>query len=113
MNKILAEQIFAGQSPDDLLPLAWVVWLGIFVLGLVLAIRRSRARARMMAPGRRLKGPQMVTVKEFNQWSGESGIGFVTTQLKQTLAIPRWLESSHVMIMATRARGKAFCNGEC
>ena len=62
MNQILAGQILAGQSPDDLVSLAWVVWLGIFVLGLVLAIRRNRARARMMAPGRRLKGPLMVTV---------------------------------------------------
>src|SRR5215467_14621800 len=83
MNQMLVESIYKGPSPDDLIPLAWVVWLGILVLGLVLAIRRNRARARMMAHGRRLKGPQLVTVQEFNHWSGESGIGFLTTQRKQ------------------------------
>jgi type IV secretory pathway TraG/TraD family ATPase VirD4 len=107
MNQMLAESIYKGPSPDDLIPLAWVGWLGIFVLGLVLAIRRNRARARMLAHGRRLKGPQMVTVQEFNQWSGESGIGFVTTQRKQKLAIPRSLESSHIMIMGDTGAGKS------
>jgi hypothetical protein len=107
MNQTLAESIYKGPSPDDLVPFAWVGWLGIFVLGLVLGIRRNRARARMLAHGRRLKGPQMVTVQEFNQWSGGSGIGFVTTQGKQTLAIPRSLESSHIMIMGDTGAGKS------
>jgi hypothetical protein len=69
----------------------------------------NSARAR----GRRLKGPQLVTLEEFNQWSGESGMGFVTTQRNKTLAIPQSLESSHVMIMGDTGGGKAFCNGEC
>ena len=107
MNQMLAESIYKGPTPDDLIPLAWVGWLVIFVLGLVLAIRRSRTRVRMIAHGRRLKGPQMVTVQDFNQWSGESGIGFVTTQRNQTLAIPRSLESSHVMIMGDTGAGKS------
>ena len=113
MNPMLAELIYKGPTPDDLIPLALVGWLGIFAFGLVLAMRRNRARARMIANGRRLKGPQMVTVQEFNQWSGASGIGFVTTQRKQTLAIPRSLESSHVMIMGDTGAGKAFSNGGC
>lgn len=40
--------------------------LGVFVLGLIMAIPRDRARVRMLEHGRRLRGPQMVTVKEFN-----------------------------------------------
>ena len=107
MNQMLAESIYKGPTPDDLIPLAWVGWLGIFVLGLILAIRRNRARVRMLAHGRRLKGPQMVTVQAFSHWSGNSGIGFVTTQGKQTLAIPRSLESSHLMIMGDTGAGKS------
>jgi len=70
MHQMLSEWIYEGQSPDDLIRPAWFGALGIFVLGLVLAIPRDRARVRMLEHGRRLKGPQMVTVKEFNQWSG-------------------------------------------
>jgi type IV secretory pathway TraG/TraD family ATPase VirD4 len=108
MEKTLAEWIYDGQTPDDLIRPAWIGALGIFVLGLVMAIPRDRARKRMLEHGRRLKGPQMVTVKEFNQWSGGSGIGFVTTKRKQTLSIPRSFESSHVMIMGDSGAGKSI-----
>ena len=83
MHQMLSEWIYEGQSPDDLIRPAWFGALGIFVLGLVLAIPRDRARVRMLEHGRRLKGPQMVTVKEFNQWSGGNGIGFATTRAKR------------------------------
>jgi len=63
--------------------------------------------AGLASTGGGLKGPQMVTVQEFSQWSGESGIGFVTTQRRQTLAIPCSLESSHVMIMGDTGAGKS------
>lgn len=69
MHEMLAEWIYDHQSPDDLIRPAWMGALGVFVLGLVLAIPRDRARLHMLEHGRRLKGPQMVTVKEFNRWS--------------------------------------------
>jgi hypothetical protein len=107
MHQMLADWIYDGQSPDDLIRPAWVGALGIFVLGLVMAIPRDRARVRMLEHGRRLKGPQMVTVKEFNQWSGGNGISFATTKRKETLAIPRSFESSHVMVMGDSGTGKS------
>src|ERR1700733_8837087 len=108
MNQMLSEWIYEGQTPDDLIRPAWFGALGIFVLGLVLAIPRDRARVRMLEHGRRLKGPQMVTVKEFNQWSGGNGIGFETTKRGQTLSIPRAFGSSHVMIMGDTGAGKSI-----
>ena len=110
MHQMLSEWIYEGQSPDDLIRPAWFGALGIFVLGLVMAIPRDRARVRMLEHGRRLKGPQMVTVKEFNQWSGGSGIGFATTKRKQTLSIPRAFEPSHVMIMGDTGTGKSIAD---
>jgi hypothetical protein len=108
MNQMLAQRIFDGQSPDDLIRPAWFGALGVFVLGFGLAIPRDRARRRMQEYGRRLKGPQMVTVKEFNQWSGANGIGFLTTKGRQTLSIPRSLESSHMMMMGDTGSGKSI-----
>ena len=108
MNRMLAEWIYAGQSPDDLIRPAWVGALGIFGLGLVLAIPRNRARRRRIEEqGRRLKGPEMVTVKEFNQWSGADGISFPTTTGRESLSIPRLLESSHMMMMGDTGAGKS------
>jgi len=107
MNRMLAEWIYAGQSPDDLIRPAWVGALGAFVLALVLAMLRNRTRRRIEEPGRRLKGPEMVTVKEFNRWSGADGISFLTTTGRESLSIPRSLESSHMMMMGDTGAGKS------
>src|SRR3984957_4834361 len=107
MKQILAGQIFAGQSPDDLIRPAWVGALGFLVLGLVFAIPRDRARRSKKDEGRRLKGPEMVTVTEFNRRSGADGISFLTIESKQSLSIPRSLESSHMMMMGDTGAGKS------
>jgi hypothetical protein len=101
MNQMLLERIYEGQTPDDLIRPAWVGALLVLVLGLILAIAQNRARRRNQEEGRRLKGPQMVTVREFNEWSGTDGISFLTTESRQLLSIPRSLESSHIMIMVS------------
>jgi hypothetical protein len=107
MHQTLSDWIYDGQTPDDLVRPAWLGGLGVLVIGLVLAIPRDRARKRVLHEGRRLKGPQMVTVKEFNQWSGASGIAFTTTEKKESLSIPRSFESSHMMIMGDSGAGKS------
>ena len=107
MKQILAGQIFAGQSPDDLIRPAWVSALGFLVLGLVFAIPRDRARRGKKDEERRLKGPEMVTVGEFNRQSGADGISFLTSESKQSLLIPRSLESSHMMMMGDTGAGKS------
>lgn len=106
MQQILSDRIYQGQTPDDLVRPAWVGGLGVLVIGLVLAIPRDRARRRILQEGRRLKGPQLITVKEFNQWSGANGIGFTTTN-KESLSIPRSFESSHIMVMGDSGSGKS------
>src|SRR5216684_4533737 len=107
MNQMLLERIYEGQTPDDLIRPAWVGALLVLVPGLILAILRDRARRRNPEEGRRLKGPQMVTVGEFNEWSGTDGISFLTTESRQLLSIPRSLESSHIMIMGDTGAGKS------
>jgi hypothetical protein len=107
MNRMLAELIYAGQTPGDLIWPAWAGALGIFVLGLVLPIPRKRRRRQIEEEGCRLKGPEMVTVKEFNRSSGADGINFLTAESRQSLSIPRSLESSHIMIMGDTGAGKS------
>jgi hypothetical protein len=107
MNQMLLERIYEGQTPDDLIRPAWVGALLVLVLGLILGIARDRARRRSQEEGRRLKGPQTVTVREFNEWSGTDGISFLTTESRRLLSIPRSLKSSHIMIMGDTGAGKS------
>lgn len=106
MKQILAAQIFADQSPDDMIRPAWVGALGFLVVGLIFAIPRDRARGGKDHETR-LKGPEKVTVREFNRQSGGDGISFLTTESKQSLSIPRSLESSHMMMMGDTGAGKS------
>jgi len=108
MNRMLAELIYAGQSPGDLIWPAWAGALGVFVLSLLLAVLwRNGARRHSEEDGRRLKGPEMVTVKEFNKKTGADGITFLTTRGRESLSIPRSLESSHMMMMGDTGSGKS------
>jgi hypothetical protein len=108
MHRMLAHRIYNGQS---VIGVSWPAWAGglcVFILGMVLAFRRNRARHDFLEDGRRrLRGPQVVTVKEFNRWSRADGVGFVTTNKGEVLRIPRSLESSHMMIMGDSGAGKS------
>ena len=114
MNQILAGPIFAGHSVPVLLLPAWGGFLGFLVVGLIFANYMDRARDRDKVAARRLKGPELVSVKQFNQWSGADGISFLTTEKKflttkkkRSLSIPRSLESSHIIIMGDTGAGKS------
>ena len=107
MHQKLAQSIYHDQSVTELSWPAWSGAIGVFVLGLAWAIRRNLGRHGSLEDGRRLKGPQLVTVKEFNRWSRADGIGFTTTTRGEMLRIPRSFESSHMMIMGDSGTGKS------
>ena len=58
MNRMLAELIYAGQSPGDLIWPAWAGALGIFVLGLVLANPKEPAATADRGRGMQTQRPR-------------------------------------------------------
>ena len=108
MEQILREQVFSGQSTNDLLRPTWVSALAFFVVGLLFVIIRDRVHQRRHKDEEiRLKGPETVTVKDFNRRTSGDGLSFLTTEKKKALRIPRSLESSHIMIMGDTGAGKS------
>ncbi len=69
MHQKLAQSIYHDQSVTELSWTAWGGGLFARILGIGWAIRRNFAPRDLINDGRRLKGPQIVTVKEFNRWS--------------------------------------------
>ena len=107
MHQLLAQSIYGGRS---VIELAWPAWAGgfvVFAVGIVLAVRQSKIR-RAFEAGLRLKGPQILTVKEFNRWSRADGVGFLTTNGNEMFRIPRSFESSHMMVMGDSGTGKSI-----
>jgi type IV secretory pathway TraG/TraD family ATPase VirD4 len=116
LHELLAHWIYNDQSLTDLAKPALWGGLGVFLVGLVVAIPKDAARRRERKEGRRLKGPELVTVAEFNRRNRSDGIGFVQQErtLKQrlfgevlSLTLPRRIESSHILIMGDSGTGKS------
>ena len=107
MHHVLGQWVYGGQSVIGFSWLAWAGGVGVFLLGMVWVLRHNRGRYHLLRDGRRLRGPHLVTVKEFNRWSGADGIGFATTNKGEMLRIPRSFESSHLMIMGDSGTGKS------
>jgi Type IV secretion-system coupling protein DNA-binding domain len=111
LHTFLRHWIYRDRAIADVLRPA--VWSGLVVLvgGLLVAVPKDAARARERRQGRRLKGPELVSVARFNRRYRTDGIGFVRPARRfrrsTWLRIPRAIESSHVLIMGDSGTGKS------
>jgi hypothetical protein len=111
LHRFLQHWIYRDQSLLDLvMPAVWGA-LGLGILGLLLAVPMDLARARERRHGRRLKGPELVTVGQFNRRLGGDGIGFRQRRsrlgLTPIVRLPRATESSHLFLMGDSGTGKS------
>jgi type IV secretory pathway TraG/TraD family ATPase VirD4 len=115
LHAFLGHWIYRDQSFTEFLRPALWGGLGVFFVGLLIAIPKDAARARARKEGRRLKGPELVTVRKFNRRNRSDGIGFEQKQsfLQKafgrvpTLRLPRVIEPSHILIMGDTGTGKS------
>jgi hypothetical protein len=116
LYEFLGHWIYRDQTLTDLLRPGLWGGLGVFIVGLIVAIPKDAARARIRKEGRRLKGPELVTPQKFNRRNRSDGIGFELTErtLKQrlfgevpSLKIPRAIEPNHILIMGDTGTGKS------
>jgi type IV secretory pathway TraG/TraD family ATPase VirD4 len=107
--------IYADQALTDL---AWPSLIAVFVVviaGLLIAIPKDAQWARSRRHGRRLKGPELVSARQFNRRMRANGVSFVQMPrlaaklfgIRPALAIPRAIESSHLLIMGDSGTGKS------
>ncbi len=73
LHEFLAHWIYQDQTLTDLAKPALWGGLGVLLVGLVLAIPMDSARKRIRKHGRRLKGPELVTVRAFNRRNRSDG----------------------------------------
>jgi type IV secretory pathway TraG/TraD family ATPase VirD4 len=115
LHDLLGHWIYQDQTITDLAkPELWG-GLGMFLVSLLVVVPKDVARARARKHGRRLKGPELVTPRQFNRRTRSGGISFVQQQsLKdKTLRKKRWvgirrdIESSHILVMGDSGKGKS------
>jgi type IV secretory pathway TraG/TraD family ATPase VirD4 len=107
--------VFEDQSWWDLVRRACYGGLGVFVIGLGLAIPAERKRRQAVKNGRRLRGPELVTAGEFNRRNRSDGLGFVNRERTfgevllgdgRALRLPKEEENNHFLIMGDSGKGK-------
>src|SRR5258708_26105565 len=106
LGSYLKQQVYSGASIVDLFQ--WPIILGaIALLGqLPLSIAKDIRRRKQMKYGRRLKGPILVTPRQFNKAFEGTGIGLKVDRCRKMLRIPQRAEDQHFEIIGDTASGK-------
>ena len=99
-HRLLGEWIYRNQTLTDLAaPAAWTV-VAVFAVGLFVALPKDAARRRAQRLGRRLKGPELVTVGTFNRRTGGDGLVVIQRQ-KLMVRLAAWLVTRPPVVRLT------------
>jgi type IV secretory pathway TraG/TraD family ATPase VirD4 len=102
----LKRTIYEGNSLLDLYELPLLFGFLALVVQLPFTIRKDVRRRKELKYGRRLKGPEMLSPKDFNKLVHGSGIGIKTDEMKPMIRIPEHAEAQHMQIIGDTGAGK-------
>jgi hypothetical protein len=106
LSAYLKAAIYGGDSLFDIYKLPIFLGLVSLIIQLPFSIAKDVRRRRQLRYGRRLKGPEMLTPKEFNSRVGGDGIGVKTDEMKAMIRIPVRAEAQHMQIIGDTGAGK-------
>lgn len=107
LSRWLRGTFFEGQSLLEMFSPSLIEGFGVLLLCLFFAVRADVKRFKQLKYGRRLKGPVMLTPKEFNATLKGQGMGIRTSEKGTILRIPRTEEAKHIQIMGDTGAGKS------
>ena len=106
LNAYLRSAVFGGEQLRDIYQLPLLFGFLSLLAQLPFSIRKDILRRKELKYGRRLKGPVLLTPRQFNKTVSGDGIGFVTTEAKEMMRIPLHAESQHIELMGDTGAGK-------
>jgi hypothetical protein len=106
LYEYLRNAIYKGDEFRKIYELPLLFGLLSLVLQLPFSVRKDLKRRKQMRYGRRLKGPERLTPREFNRKVRGDGIGIKTDGLTEMLRIPAKAEAQHLQIIADTGAGK-------
>jgi len=108
LNAYLKSAVYGGDSLFDLYELPLLFGLASLAIQLPFSIAKDVRRRKKLRYGRRLKGPEMMTPKEFNRAVQGDGIGIKTDGMKAMIRIPERAEAQHLQIIGDTGGGKTM-----
>jgi type IV secretory pathway TraG/TraD family ATPase VirD4 len=116
LHAYLGHWIYQDKSVWDYIARSVYYGGAVFALLLFVTVAKDRKRTEVLRKGRRLQGPELVTVEEFNRRKQSDGIGFwveprnLWERLRRkrvSVHIPKSQEAHHMMIMGDTGAGKS------
>jgi hypothetical protein len=108
LNAYLKSAVYGGDSLFELYKLPLLFGLVSLLIQLPFSIGNDVRRRKGLRYGRRLKGPEMMTPREFNNRVGGDGIGIKTDGMKPMIRIPERAEAQHMQIIGDTGAGKTM-----
>jgi type IV secretory pathway TraG/TraD family ATPase VirD4 len=106
LTAYLKSTVFEDESLWEIYKLPLLFGFLSLLAQLPFSITKDIARRKRMKYGRLLKGPVMLTPREFNKTVQGDGIGFKTTEAKEMMRIPLQAEAQHIELMGDTGAGK-------
>jgi type IV secretory pathway TraG/TraD family ATPase VirD4 len=106
LRNYLKQRVYGGAGLGDIFEWPLVFGLLALLVQLPFSIVKDIRRRKEMKYGRRLKGPVLVTPKQFNRAFQGTGIGIKTDGCREMLRIPIRAEDQHFEIIGDTGSGK-------
>jgi len=103
----LGHEVYGDTTLSSMFSVPLYCGLLALFLQLPFSIRKDVRRRKELRYGRRLKGPILVTAREFTKAVGGDGIGITTNDDKRPLRIPRVAENKHFLLVGDTGSGKS------
>lgn len=106
LHDYFERSVYDGESLWAVFRLPVLFGIAALLLQLPFSIRKDIKRRKQMKYGRRLKGPVLVSPREFNKAIQGDGIGFKTLEAEPMMRIPQGSEGQHIELMGDTGAGK-------
>ncbi len=106
LHDYLRGAVYQGRQLRNIYTSPLLFGLFSLLMQLPLSVPKDIRRRKELKYGRRLKGPVLLTPKQFNKTVSGDGIGFVTTEAKEMMRIPLQAEPQHIELMGDTGAGK-------
>ena len=107
LREYLRDVVYGEASLSGFFRVPGLGSVALFLVLLPFATVKDIQRQKQLKYGRRLKGPEMLTPKQFNRTVKGDGIGFKTDSMKNMLRIPLRAEAQHMQVIGDTGAGKS------
>ena len=107
LRDYMQDVVYGGTSLPAFFRPPLIAGAVVLLILLPFAVWKDVERQKQLRYGRRLKGPEMLTPRQFNRTVKGGGIGFKIDGMRKMLRIPVRAEAQHMQIIGDTGAGKS------